>query len=82
MKKIILAAALGALLGAGVVAYAHPNHPNLEAAHNLVLKAMERIDQAQHANEYDMGGHAQRAKDLLVQAEHEIKMAAEDAGRH
>jgi hypothetical protein len=79
MKKIILAAVLGAMLGAGVMAYAAGKHPNLNEAHNLVLKAMEKIDAAQKANEFDLGGHAQKAKDLLAQAEGEIKQAKEAA---
>ena len=82
MKKIILAAVLGALLGAGVVAYAHPKHPNLNEAHNLVLKAIAKLDAAQKANEYDLGGHAAKAKDLLVQAESEIKQAKEEANEN
>ena len=79
MKKIILAVVLGAILGAGVMAYAGERHPNLNAAHNLVQKAMERLDAAQKANEFDLGGHAAKAKDLLTQAEGEIKQAKEAA---
>lgn len=79
MKKIILAAVLGALLGAAAVAYAHPKHPNLNQAHELVLKAIDRLDAAQKANEFDLGGHAAKAKDLLAQAEGEIKQAKEAA---
>lgn len=75
MKKIILAAVVGALLGASVVAYAAHRHPNLNAAMNLVHKANMRIDAAQRANEFDLGGHAQKAKDLLAQAEIELKQA-------
>jgi len=78
MKKIILAAVLGALLGAGAV-YAAGKHPNLNEAHNLVLKAIDKLDAAQKANEYDLGGHAAKAKDLLAQAEGEIKQAKEAA---
>ncbi|HEV2111033.1 MAG TPA: hypothetical protein VGT99_06750 [Gammaproteobacteria bacterium] len=82
MKKIILAVVLGALLGAGVMAYAKPKHPNLAAAHNLVLKAIDRLDAAQKANEFDLGGHAAKAKDLLAQAEGEIKQATEEANEN
>lgn len=82
MKKIILAVVLGALLGAGAMAYAKPRHPNLAAAHNLVLKAIDRLDAAQKANEFDLGGHAAKAKGLLAQAEGEIKQAAEDANEN
>ena len=79
MKKIILAAVLGAMLGAGVMAVAAGKHPNLNEAHKLVLKAIDKLDAAQKANEYDLGGHAAKAKDLLAQAEVEIKAARGDA---
>jgi hypothetical protein len=36
---------------------------------------------AQKANERDMKGHAQRAKDLLDQANNELKLAAQSANR-
>jgi len=36
---------------------------------------------AQRANEWDMGGHAQKAKDLLEQVNNELKQAAEAANR-
>lgn len=80
MKKIILAALLGVLLGAGVT-YAAGKHPNLNEAHKLVLKAIDKLDAAQKANEFDLGGHAAKAKNLLAQAEGEIKQAKEDAGK-
>jgi len=54
-------------------------HPNLAAAQRYCLQAFQRISDAQQANEWDMNGHAQRAKDLLDQASHELKEAA-DAG--
>lgn len=79
MQKIILALTLGALLGAGAVAYAGARHPNLNEAHNLVLKAINKLDAAQKANEFDLSGHAAKAKDLLTQAEGEIKQAKEEA---
>ena len=54
-------------------------HPNLKAAHDHVKQAMQKITAAQKANEFDMGGHAAKAKELLEQAEGEIKQAAEAA---
>jgi hypothetical protein len=78
MKKILVAVALTGLLVTGI-AVAHPKHPNLAAAHNMVLKAIDHIDAAQKANEYDLGGHAAKAKDLLQQAETELRQAAEAA---
>lgn len=82
MKKIIVAALMGALIGVSAMALAHPKHPNLAAAHELVVKAIEKIDAAQKANDFDMAGHAAKAKDLLTQAEGELKQAAEEANEN
>ncbi len=57
-------------------------HPNLAAAQRLSQQAFERIVTAQQANEWDMQGHAQRAKDLLDQANRELKQAAGAANRN
>jgi len=57
-------------------------HPNLAAAQRLIDQAYAKISAAQGANEFDMSGHAARAKDLLEQANREIKLAAESANRH
>lgn len=56
-------------------------HGNLAAAQRLVVQAFERLNDAQSANDDQLGGHAARAKDLLRQANDEIKMAAEAANR-
>lgn len=54
-------------------------HPNLSAAQKLTDRAYQRISDAQQANEWDMEGHAAKAKDLLDQANRELKAAAEAA---
>jgi hypothetical protein len=54
-------------------------HPNLAAAQRLSQEAFEKIAAAQQANEWDMDGHAQRAKELLDQVNRELKEAAEAA---
>jgi hypothetical protein len=56
-------------------------HGNLAAAQRLVVQAFERLSDAQTANDYRLGGHADRAKELLRQANEEIKLAAEAAHR-
>ncbi len=56
-------------------------HGNLAAAQNLVVQAFERLKCAQVANNYQLGGHVERAKELLRQANEEIKLAAETANR-
>jgi hypothetical protein len=61
----------------------NPNHhPNLAAAQRLCDQAYNKIVSAQQANEWDMNGHAQKAKELLDQANRELKAAAETANHH
>jgi hypothetical protein len=55
-------------------------HPNLAAAQKLVAQAFDKLTAAQQANEYDLGGHAAKAKALLQQARAEIDAATEAAG--
>lgn len=56
-------------------------HPNMAAAQDLIGKAYDRLEAAQKANEYDLGGHAKRAKEALKLAADEIKLAAETANQ-
>ena len=87
-RKVFLSSALVlGLVACGVTTAQRVNvdpnrHPNLAAAQALIDQAYERINAAQHANEFDMGGHAARAKDLLMQANREIKLAARAANRN
>ena len=57
-------------------------HPNLAEAQDLIYQAHEKIRAAQQANEFDMGGHAKKALDLLANAAESIKKAAEYANSH
>jgi hypothetical protein len=57
-------------------------HGNLARAQRLSHEAFEAITAAQDANEFDLGGHAARAKELLRQANEEIKLAALAANKH
>lgn len=90
MKKAILTSvAAFALLIGGTALAQRPKedvsgrrHPNLAAAQRLSQQAWERIQTAQQANEWDMAGHAQKAKELLEQANRELKLAAEAANRN
>ncbi|HXZ33392.1 MAG TPA: hypothetical protein VEH30_14020 [Terriglobales bacterium] len=54
-------------------------HPNLAAAQRHVVEANKEIATAQKDNRYDMKGHAERARQLLVQVNNELKAAAEAA---
>jgi hypothetical protein len=85
-RKLVLGSVLGLglfttgmLVGQDVSAR---RHPNLNAAQRLMEQAVGKIDAAQQANEFDMGGHAQKSKDLLGRAFEEVKLAAEAANRH
>jgi hypothetical protein len=52
-------------------------HPNLAAAQRLTDQAFNKITEAQQANEWDLAGHAKHAKELLDQANEELKKSAE-----
>ena len=90
LKHRLRAAFLGSLLLiAGVALAQRPvrnvsgaRHPNIAAAQRLSRQAWQRVVDAQKANEWDMQGHAQKAKDLLDQANNELKMAAQAANRN
>ena len=88
MKKILASVVLcGALLGGGLAGSAiakepvrnvsAKKHPNIAAAQKLVTQAYAKVEAAQKANEFDLGGHAQKAKELLDQVNQELKLAAE-----
>ena len=89
VKTRVLTAAIGFLLLIGGVAVAQRpkdniapgRHPNLAAAQRLSRQAWEKIVAAQEANEWDLQGHAQKAKNLLDQVNNELKEAAEASNR-
>jgi hypothetical protein len=51
-------------------------HPNLYDAQRHVVAASEAVVRAQNDNKDDLGGHAEKARQLLVQANQELKAAA------
>jgi hypothetical protein len=57
-------------------------HPNLASAQRLVAQAYDKIEAAQRANEWDLDGHAKKAKQLLEEANRELKEAALAANRN
>jgi hypothetical protein len=66
---------LGVVTGGFMIAQAPPQrnvnpnrHPNLAAAQRLTDEAYNKITAAQQANEWDLDGHAAKAKQLLDQA--------------
>jgi len=56
-------------------------HPNLAEAQHHIMQAFEKVEEAQKANHDQLGGHAEKAKQLLDQASRELKLAAEFANR-
>jgi hypothetical protein len=54
-------------------------HPNLRAAQKLINEAFDKVSAAQKANNDNLGGYAAQAKEALVSAKEEIKLAAEAA---
>lgn len=84
MNKTIISGslALGMIIAAGAALAGPPvqnigrRHPNLEAAQRLCAQAYAKITASQEANEFDEGGHAAKAKQLLDQVNEELKQAA------
>ncbi|MGO9095495.1 MAG: hypothetical protein ACLQGV_09755 [Bryobacteraceae bacterium] len=90
IKTRVLPVVAGALLFVGGIAVAQrpkeninpARHPNLAEAQDLSRRAWEKILDAQRANEWDMDGHAAKAKELLDEVNKELKRAAEAANRN
>ena len=85
----LLPVVLGSALVVGGIALAQPKqniskarHPNLAAAQRFCDQAYEKAVAAQQANEYDLGGHAAKAKSLLEEASRELKLAAEQSNKN
>lgn len=77
IRSMVLGSCLtiGALGAAAGVAQNFNGHPNLVAARDYGVQAYQALVRAQQANHFDLGGHAQKAKDLLEQANHELDQA-------
>ncbi len=90
MKRTVVSAIAVVLLLIGGVLYAQKpvrnvsprRHPNIAAAQRLSQQAYQKILAAQRANEWDMEGHAQKAKELLEQVNNELKQAAMEANEN
>ncbi len=88
-KDMLIGTALGLIVGCSATIFAQApavnigdRHGNLRAAQQYIVSAWQRIDTAQQDNNYQLGGHAGRAKELLVQADEELKQAAIAANQH
>lgn len=79
LSSLIISAAFAALAVEPAQDVDSQRHGNLAAAQNLVREAFDKVSEAQAANRSHLGGHAERAKQLMLQANEEIKLAATSA---
>ena len=89
IKYRVLAVVLGIAATWAGLALAQPKknvsaglHPHLAKAQALSRQAWTQVSDAQQANEWDMAGHAAKAKQLLDEVNNELKMAAEAANKN
>jgi hypothetical protein len=82
-RNVIIKAGIAVTLAYAITVFAQApvvnigsKHPHLRAAEQSIVQAYQSIDQAQHDNQDQLGDHAQKAKDLLMQADRELKLAA------
>jgi hypothetical protein len=73
---------LGLALAAPVVNISPQRHPHLRSAQDFIAQAYAKLEDAQVANKYKLGGHANKAKELLEEASRELKLAAETANKN
>ncbi|WP_392887686.1 hypothetical protein ACF6ZU_24165 [Pseudomonas migulae] len=57
-------------------------HGNLRSAQEHIVQAWRMVGEAQRDNNSHLGGHAERAKELLSQANEELRAAADFANEH
>jgi hypothetical protein len=89
MNRYLMGSIVALSLAGATAAFAQPpaqninpwRHGNLAQAQQLTRQAFDRLTAAQQANEFQLGGHAGHAKDLLRQAADEMRMAADAANR-
>jgi hypothetical protein len=88
-KSFVLGIALASasLFGCATMAQDRPyvdigwHHGNLRNAQENIAVAFAYIQQAQRANAGQLGGHAARAKELLREANEELRLAADVANQ-
>lgn len=88
-KKYVMSSALAAVLVSAGIAVAqapseniNAHYGNLAEAQHHIVQAYQKIGEAERENKYDLGGHAEKAQQLLSDADRELKAAAEYAEHH
>jgi hypothetical protein len=86
-SRLFFGVLFGAVLICGSVLFAQRpvtnidfnKHSNLAAAQHYIQQAYDKAEEAQKANKDELGGHAEKAKQHLMEADQELKLAAEYA---
>ena len=86
-NKLFVAILAGAVLIFGTALYAQrpatnidpAKHANLAEAQRFIQQAYDKAVEAQKENKDELGGHAEKAKQHLAEADAELKQAAEYA---
>ncbi len=88
IKNVVIAGVMSATLVGGFVLFGQApvvnigtRHGNLRSAQQSIVQAYQSLEAAQTANEDQLGGHAQKAKNLLMQADSELRLAANAANQ-
>lgn len=89
-KALFIGVILGAAstFGCATMAQQAPNvdignrHGNLRHAQENIVQAWQLVSDAQYDNDSHLGGHAARAKELLSEANEELRLAADVANEH
>jgi hypothetical protein len=76
---VLVLTVAGVAVAQGPVVNIGGKHPNLRDAQQHIVAAYGKIDAAQHDPHESLGGHGERAKQLLTEADAEIRAAATDA---
>ena len=84
-KKLFLTGALAAVLVSGGIVLAQApsvdinktKNPTLAEAQEHIQQAYAKVDESQKYFKDKLGGHAEKAKELLAEANREIKAAAD-----
>jgi hypothetical protein len=89
-RSLLRSTAISAVLVCGGIVFAQGpvvnidshKHPNLAGAQSSIVQAYQLIDKAQSANKDELGGHGEKAKQLLVQADAELRAAADVSNKN
>ena len=89
-KALIIGVIIGAAstFGCATLAQEAPRvdignrHGNLRSAQENIVQAWQLVSDAQVDNDSRLGGHAGRAKELLAEANEELRLAADVANEH